>query len=175
MKEEQVVINNKERNEDQMDFKNQGIRTSTRPKRFPNTRSDDFFIGIISDMAVCESSANIAPIHQDNNNIKNLVHINNLTRTSLSDYNNSNVPKNKDPKIGKHSIDTLSMNQDHPRNASLHNKNNNIDLTIFHENIRGLYNKVDELVNSCKREFSYILCLTEHHLRNHEINSTCIQ
>jgi hypothetical protein len=42
MKNEPVVINNKERNEDQTDFKNQGIRTSTRPKRFPNARSDDF-------------------------------------------------------------------------------------------------------------------------------------
>ena len=33
---------NKERNKDQMDDDNQGIRTSTRPKRFPNTRSEDF-------------------------------------------------------------------------------------------------------------------------------------
>jgi hypothetical protein len=42
MKDEQVVINNKERNEDQTDFKNQGIRISSSPKRSPNTRSDDF-------------------------------------------------------------------------------------------------------------------------------------
>jgi hypothetical protein len=42
MKEEQVVIDNEGRNEDQTDFKTQGIRISTRPKRFPNTRSDDF-------------------------------------------------------------------------------------------------------------------------------------
>jgi hypothetical protein len=42
MKEEQVHIKNKERNEDQMNCENQGIRASTRPKRSPNTRSDDF-------------------------------------------------------------------------------------------------------------------------------------
>ena len=40
--EDQVIIDNKGGNEDQMDSNNQGIRTSTRPKRFPNTRSDDF-------------------------------------------------------------------------------------------------------------------------------------
>jgi hypothetical protein len=132
-------------------------------------------MGIKSDMVVSESSANIAPIHQENNNIKNLVHINNLTRTSLNVYNNRNVPTNKDTKTGKHNIDTLSMNQDHPRKAILHNKNNNIDLTILHHNIRGLCNKVDELVNSWTTQSPHILCLTEHHLHNHEINSTCIQ
>ena len=36
------LIDNEGRNEDQTDSKNQGIRTSSRPKRFPNTRSDDF-------------------------------------------------------------------------------------------------------------------------------------
>jgi Cu/Ag efflux pump CusA len=40
--EDHVVIDNKGRNEDQIDSNNQGIRTSSRPKRFPNTRSDDF-------------------------------------------------------------------------------------------------------------------------------------
>jgi hypothetical protein len=83
-------------------------------------------------MALCESSASIAPIHQENNNVKNLVHINNFTRAPLNDYNNSNVPTNKDTKTGKHNSDTLSTNQDHPRKASLHNKNNNTDLKIFH-------------------------------------------
>jgi hypothetical protein len=42
MKEEQVLIKNKEINEDQMVCENQGNRVSTRPKRSPNTRSDDF-------------------------------------------------------------------------------------------------------------------------------------
>jgi len=40
--EDPVAIDNKGRNEDQMDSINQGIRTSSKPKRFPNTRSDDF-------------------------------------------------------------------------------------------------------------------------------------
>ena len=40
--EDHVAIDSDRRNEDQMDSINQGIRTSSRPKRFPNTRSDDF-------------------------------------------------------------------------------------------------------------------------------------
>ena len=34
--------NNKERQEDSVDFSNQGFRTSNRTKRIPNSRSDDF-------------------------------------------------------------------------------------------------------------------------------------
>jgi hypothetical protein len=87
-------------------------------------------MGTKSDMAACGNVANIAPIHQENNNIENYVHINNLTQTLLNDYNNSKLPKNKDPKIEKHNTDTLSMNQDQPRKDRTHNKNNITDLTL---------------------------------------------
>jgi len=40
--EDHVVIDNKGRNEDEMGSYNQGIRTSSKPKRLPNTRSNDF-------------------------------------------------------------------------------------------------------------------------------------
>jgi hypothetical protein len=40
--EDPVAIDNKGRNEDQTDSINEGIRTSSKPKRFPNTRNDDF-------------------------------------------------------------------------------------------------------------------------------------
>jgi hypothetical protein len=40
--EVQVVTDNKGRNEDLTDPNSQGIRISTKPKRIPNTRSDDF-------------------------------------------------------------------------------------------------------------------------------------
>ena len=97
------------------------------------------FMGIKSDIPTCVSFANIVPIHQVNNNIQNHVHINSLTQPSLNDYCNSNIPKNKDPIIVKHNMGTLSKNQDHPRKTTLHKENNNIDLSIFHQNIRGLY------------------------------------
>jgi hypothetical protein len=54
-------------------------------------------VGIKPDIPVCDSFANIlASTHQENNNIQNHEHINNLTRTSLNDYSKSNVPTNKD-------------------------------------------------------------------------------
>ena len=40
--EDHVVVDNKGRNEEQTDSISQGIRISNRPKRTPNTRSDDF-------------------------------------------------------------------------------------------------------------------------------------
>jgi hypothetical protein len=40
--DDHVVIDNKGRNEDQMDSYNQGTQTSSRPKRIPNPRSGDF-------------------------------------------------------------------------------------------------------------------------------------
>ena len=40
--EDQIIVDNKGGTEDQMVSNNQGIRTSSRPKRFPNTKSDDF-------------------------------------------------------------------------------------------------------------------------------------
>jgi hypothetical protein len=42
--EDQVIIDNKGGIEDQMVSNNQGIRTSSRTKRIPNTRSDDFLL-----------------------------------------------------------------------------------------------------------------------------------
>ena len=41
---------------------------------------------------------------------------------------------------------------------------------IFHQNIRGLSNKVDELLFSLTSQNPHVLCLTEHHLKLEEIN-----
>ena len=98
-----------------------------------------------------------------------------ITLTSIDGNNTSETQKNNDSRIEKCNIDTFSTNQDHSRNAIPHNKNNNVDLIIFYQNTRGLQNKVDELLNLWTIEFPHILCLTEHHLRDHEINSTCIK
>ena len=60
---------------------------------------------------------------------------------------------------------------------SLENDTNTSKLTngknifkIFHQNIRGLKSKVDELSNSLLPDYPNILCLTEHHLKNFEID-----
>jgi len=41
---------------------------------------------------------------------------------------------------------------------------------IFHQNIRGLKSKVDELSNSLFPDSPNIMCLTEHHLKDYEID-----
>jgi hypothetical protein len=42
---------------------------------------------------------------------------------------------------------------------------------IFHQNIRGLKSKVDEIQNTLIPDYPSIMCLTEHHLRDYEIDN----
>jgi hypothetical protein len=42
---------------------------------------------------------------------------------------------------------------------------------IFHQNIRGLKSKVDELSNSLFPYHLHIMCLTEYHLKDYEIDN----
>ena len=41
---------------------------------------------------------------------------------------------------------------------------------VFHQNIRGLKSKADELSTSLLPNYPHIICLTEHHLKDYEIN-----
>ena len=47
-------------------------------------------------------------------------------------------------------------------------------LLIFHQNICGLPNKQDELLYSLTEYSPQIICLTEHHLHNEELEGTMI-
>jgi hypothetical protein len=40
---------------------------------------------------------------------------------------------------------------------------------VFHQNIRGLKDKTNELIGSLLPELPPILCVTEHHLKAHEL------
>jgi hypothetical protein len=48
-------------------------------------------------------------------------------------------------------------------NHSTVNQNN---LTIYHQNIRGIINKTKELLLSFTSELPHIICLSEHHLKD---------
>jgi exonuclease III len=54
------------------------------------------------------------------------------------------------------------------------NKNSTDNLRIYHQNVRGLHNKVDELTTHWLNHFPHILCTTEHHLRDFDIDNICI-
>jgi hypothetical protein len=79
---------------------------------------------------------------------------------SIDANNNSDSRQNNDPRLHNLNLGTLHSNKDHPPNANTHNMNNNTDLVIFHQNIRGFYNKLDELLDPWTKEFPHILCLT---------------
>jgi hypothetical protein len=44
------------------------------------------------------------------------------------------------------------------------------NLTIFHQNIRGIRNKIDEFLISLSANEPQIICLLEHHLKTEEID-----
>jgi len=83
--------------------------------------------------------------YNTNKNSKNIVNVA-LTANSNSDSNN-NIYVVKDPRTMKQNITTSYKNLDHPTNTSTTKMNKNVFLTIFHQNIRGLHNKIDELLN----------------------------
>jgi exonuclease III len=131
-------------------------------------------MGIKSEKVVYESTTSRALKHKEYSNIKNIEHNNNLMQTSIDDNNSSDTQQNNDHRLHNLNLGTFHANKDRPRNANTRNMNNNTDLVIFHQNIRVLYNKVDELLDLWTKYFPHILCLTEHHLYDNEINSTYV-
>ena len=56
------------------------------------------------------------------------------------------------------------------------NKNDDINnlLKIYHQNIRGLKGKTNEIMLLLLTETPHLICLTEHHLKNYEIDAAPI-
>ena len=50
----------------------------------------------------------------------------------------------------------------------------NKSFTVFHQNIRGLSNKNNELLGSVLPKLPHVVCLTEHHLKEQEIETLSI-
>jgi len=53
-------------------------------------------------------------------------------------------------------------------NDPLSNSNKTKSFTVFHQNVRGLLNKSEELISFLSPDFPQVLCLTEHHLKRTE-------
>jgi hypothetical protein len=58
-------------------------------------------------------------------------------------------------------------------NAIVHGSVDNI-FKVYHQNIRGIRNKTNEIINSLLPELPKILCITEHHLKEHELERISI-
>jgi hypothetical protein len=131
-------------------------------------------MGIRSDKAVYEACILGVNKHQVTKNARKTEHNNSFTLTSIDGNNNSDTQMNKDLSSKKCNMVTYSTKQIRSRTANPLNKNINTDLITFYQNIRGLHSKVDEMFNFWSLELPHILCLIEHHLHDHEINSTHI-
>jgi hypothetical protein len=73
-----------------------------------------------------------------------------------------------DTDINRHSAPISTHNNSV---KSKHKRSDNISLSIFHQNIRGLWSKLDELECHLLYSLPVLLCLTEHHLTQMEILS----
>ena len=102
-------------------------------------------------------------------NNSNILPSNNCNSNTPLDKFNQHVYKEPNKKLSTHlsyTDHTYSMSKKQPSN-----KYNTDNLRIFHQNIRGLYSKVDELTTHWLNQFPHILCNNEHHLRDYEIGN----
>jgi hypothetical protein len=49
------------------------------------------------------------------------------------------------------------------------------DVMIFHQNIRGINNKIDEILNTISTNPPYVLCFTEQHLNSYQLDTILFQ
>ena len=56
------------------------------------------------------------------------------------------------------------------QHESINVKDTETSFMVFHQNIRGLLNKSEELISSLSPDFPQVLYLTEHHLRHFKID-----
>jgi hypothetical protein len=64
--------------------------------------------------------------------------------------------------------------RDCSKTSSLSNSNKSTPLLIYHQNIRCLHNKIDEIFMLWSSNFPHMICFTEHHLCNDEIKCISI-
>ena len=95
---------------------------------------------------------------------------NNLTFKQLRD-NSSNQFKDSCVKenVSVNDIYFMHKNKESNKNVNINNL-----FKIFHQNIRGLKGKINEFMFSVFSELPRINCLTEHHLKDYEIDITPI-
>jgi hypothetical protein len=63
---------------------------------------------------------------------------------------------------------TTNLNQGKTKQSTSHL------LEVCHQNIGGLFGKTEQLLNSLLFDPSHIICLTEHHLKEYEIDKICV-
>jgi hypothetical protein len=65
------------------------------------------------------------------------------------------------PNTTRKNLEHLYINNQHAKNRKEYDK-----LRLYHQNIRGISNKTDELTTQWTTQFPHLLCFTEHHLKD---------
>jgi hypothetical protein len=103
-----------------------------------------------------------------------LINIHPITPPIAVCYPN-NLNKNSVPSSIQttYSLDTIQNYSEGNKELKIININT-VNLRIFHQNIGGLRNKIEELITHLSNHAPHVLCFTEHQLKLLEINNTHI-
>ena len=97
---------------------------------------------------------------------------NNTSKLKLVKNNFNNTPNA--PCIRALNNHSGNKESECPNSTNFFNGNITTPLLIYHQDVTGIRNKIDELFMLWSLNFPHLLCLTEHHLCNDEINSIYI-
>ena len=94
-----------------------------------------------------------------------------ITKTRIPLVNSNNVAH--ELIFSSQTTNVTRKNTEHSYTINQHttNKNKSDKLQLYHQNIRGLHNKIEELTTQWFNHYPHLLCFTEHHLKESEINN----
>jgi hypothetical protein len=127
------------------DKENVVCTTSNRQKRVPFTRHNDFFMATVTS----DSQKSLIPQHFKESS--------------------PNQSKNRIPK------ENLNIKDNDANINHSCQKDGRKPLNIYHQHIRGLRGKINELISHLHPAFPHILCFTEHHMSREELQQTFIE
>ena len=103
------------------------------------------------------------------NKVANKISTNKLSIPLANSSNAAN--KIQMPKSTRDNLEyRYTNNQETTNNKIKHDK-----LRLYHQNIRGISKKTEELTTQWATQFPYLLCFTEHHLRDSELTHISIE
>jgi hypothetical protein len=145
-------------------------RSSCRPKRPPITRNEDFFMGNMhiknSVVGYSVSSDNYVRCRQTCVCDQNICDLNTceVHKTEL-------IIDKEDKCTGRTMNNNIHKDHDQSNETPTLNKQTKNTFTAFHQHVCGVLNKKEELLNSVTRNSPQIICITEHHLIDEELES----
>jgi hypothetical protein len=123
-------------------------KTSSRTKKPPTCRTGDFFMGPVIIASSCESGYVLPQTGY-------FPKINSITNENFKEAENR-----------KYHLNFLNSNKLFDTTIL----KNESDLIIYHQNIRGLKCKINEFILSVTEVKPHLICITEHHVLNLDLN-----